>query len=153
MKKIIFALIFVIALSCSTDSETDSLVDFTEQNEQEIQDYIQDNNLNAQRSATGLYYVIDEPGSGERPNSNSNVTVSYRGFFTDGTVFDESDANGVSFDLQQVIPGWTEGIQLFGEGGSGTLLVPSRLGYGNRDFRGIPAGSVLIFEVILISVN
>jgi FKBP-type peptidyl-prolyl cis-trans isomerase FkpA len=69
-----------------------------------------------------------------------------------GEVFDSS-TSGISFNLQQVIKGWTEGITYFKEGGTGILLVPAHLGYGNNDYRGIPGGSVLIFEVELISVN
>lgn len=129
------------------------LVDYDDENKEEILKYISDNNLNATASDSGLYYVIEEEGTGEQPNENSNVTVVYKGYFTDGTVFDESDINGVTFNLSQVIPGWTEGLQYFKEGGSGKLLIPSSLGYGRYDDRGIPGGSVLIFDIELKSVN
>ncbi|NNC50031.1 MAG: peptidylprolyl isomerase, partial [Flaviramulus sp.] len=76
-----------------------------------------------------------------------------KGYYTSGSVFDQSDAEGVSFNLQQVIRGWTEGITYFKEGGSGMLLVPAHLGYGNNNYNGIPGGSVLVFDVTLISVN
>jgi FKBP-type peptidyl-prolyl cis-trans isomerase len=60
--------------------------------------------------------------------------------------FDESSASEITFPLQNVIKGWTEGIPLFKEGGSGTLLIPSHLGYGSNDSNGITGGSVLVFD-------
>lgn len=114
--------------------------------------YIQDNNLNAVPTGSGLYYVIETVGAGAGCNSNSDVTVAYTGYLTDGTVFDQSDAQGVTFNLQQVIKGWTEGIPYFKEGGTGKLLIPSALGYGDQAVGSIPANSVLIFDVNLIDV-
>lgn len=149
MKHILFALALTLFISCSKEKE----VDYVAKNEQEIIAYIAKNNLTAQKSNSGLYYIINEPGTGEQPTQNSNVTVAYKGYFTNGTVFDESTSEGVSFGLQQVIKGWTEGIPYFKEGGSGILLVPAHLGYGNNDNSSIPGGSVLIFEVKLVSVN
>jgi FKBP-type peptidyl-prolyl cis-trans isomerase FkpA len=97
--------------------------------------------------------VINEPGDGAQPTSSSNVTVAYKGYYSNGSIFDQSKAAGISFGLNQVIKGWTEGIPYFKVGGSGILLVPSHLGYGPFDYSGIPGGSVLIFDVKLISVN
>jgi FKBP-type peptidyl-prolyl cis-trans isomerase FkpA len=152
MKHLLTTLLgLVLFISCTKDNN--SIVDYTAKNELEIKDYIAKNNLTAQRSTSGLYYVIDEPGAGTQPTATSNVTVAYKGYFTNGTVFDQSSAAGVSFGLNKVIPGWTEGIQYFKTGGSGILLIPSHLGYGSYNYSGIPGGSVLIFEVKLISVN
>lgn len=147
-----YAFVFFVCslfISCNDSEETDYVV----KNELEIQEYIAANNLNAQKSASGLYYVVNEEGTGVQPTANSNVTVAYKGYFTDKAVFDQSDADGISFNLQQVIGGWTEGITYFKEGGSGILLVPSALGYGSSSRAGIPGGSVLIFEVNLVAVN
>jgi FKBP-type peptidyl-prolyl cis-trans isomerase FkpA len=149
MKHILFALVLTLFVSCSKDKE----IDYVVQNEQEIVAYIAKNHLTAQRSDSGLYYVINDPGTGAQPTQTSNVTVAYKGYFTDGSVFDESSSAGISFGLQKVIQGWTEGITYFKEGGSGILLVPAHLGYGNNDYKTIPGGSVLVFEVKLISVN
>ncbi|WP_188049358.1 FKBP-type peptidyl-prolyl cis-trans isomerase [Flavobacterium sp. GP15] len=149
MKYTLFALIFILFISCSKEKE----VDYTAKNEKEIVAYIAKNKLNAHRSTSGLYYVINELGTGAQPNANSTVTVAYKGYFTDGSPFDESKPEGISFGLQQVIKGWTEGIAYFKEGGSGVLLVPSNLGYGSEGRSGIPGGSVLIFDVKLISVQ
>lgn len=133
--------------------EIELLADYEEINELEITEYIADNGLTATRSDTGLYYVINEEGTGTQPTATSNVTVAYKGYFLDGEVFDESDTSGVSFNLDKVIDGWTEGIAYFKEGGNGILLIPSHLGYGLHEYRGIPNGSVLIFDINLISVN
>lgn len=149
MKKILFALTLMLTLSCSKDKE----VDYVAQNEQEIIAYIAKNKLTAQRSDSGLYYVIIEAGAGKQPTATSNVTVAYKGYFTNGSVFDESNASGISFGLNQVIKGWTEGIPYFKEGGSGVLLIPAHLGYGSNGSGPIPGGSVLIFDIKLNKVN
>ncbi len=150
MKKVLIPLMLLLVFSCSSD---DGETDFTEANDQEIQDYITAQGLNAQKTATGLYYVINEAGSSNRPTASSNVTVAYNGYFTNGTIFDQSNSDGISFNLNQVIPGWTEGLTYFGEGGRGVLLIPSRLGYGNNGRGSIPGGAVLIFDIVLLSVN
>lgn len=150
MKHLPLLFLFVLFLACDKDNGPK---DFTAANEAEIVAYIADNNLTAQRTASGLYYVIEEPGTGSQPVATSNVTVAYKGYYTNRTVFDQSNANGISFNLQGVIRGWTEGIPLFKEGGNGILLIPSHLAYGSSNYQGIPGGSVLIFEVRLISVN
>ena len=144
-------LVLTLFISCSKDTET--VTDYTAKNEQEIKDYLAKNNLTAQRSTSGLYYIINEQGTGTQPTAASNVTVAYKGYFTNGNVFDQSKAEGISFGLNQVIKGWTEGIPYFKTGGSGVLLIPSHLGYGSTNNSPIPGGSVLIFDVKLISVN
>ena len=125
--------------------------DIDELNREEIEKFIGEYNLSASSTASGLYYVIDEEGTGARPNSNSEVKVKYNGYFTDGKLFDQS-TSGITFNLQGVIPGWTEGIPLFKEGGRGMLLIPSKLGYGDRTVGSIPPNSVLIFDIELIKV-
>lgn len=152
MKNILSAfLVLTLFISCSKDKEAN--IDYVAKNELEIKAYIAKNNLTAQRGNTGLYYIINEPGTGAQPTATSNVTVAYKGYFTNGTVFDQSSAAGIAFGLNQVIKGWTEGITYFKPGGSGILLVPAHLAYGSYDYNGIPGGSVLIFEVKLISIN
>ena len=135
-------------MSCSNDDSNNKI-----ETEADILQYISNHNLVTKKSNSGLYYVIQKQGEGAKPTSNSNVTVSYKGYFTNGTVFDQSNTDGVSFNLQQVIKGWTEGITYFNEGGIGMLLIPSELGYGSNDRSGIPGGSILLFEIKLLSVN
>lgn len=152
MKHFLSALVaLTLFISCSKDNSTP--IDYVAQNEKDISEFISNNNLSAQRSDTGLYYVIKEPGTGAQPTATSNVTVAYKGTFLNGTIFDASTNAGITIGLDQVIKGWTEGIPHFKAGGSGMLLIPAHLGYGNYDYRGIPGGSVLIFEINLISVN
>lgn len=150
MKKFFYLLFLVATLTgCSEDE-----INYDAQNEAEIAKYIADNNLTAQKTASGLYYIITKQGSGtENPKSSSNVKMYYKGYFTNGTVFDESTASGVDFTLSNLVPGFSEGAQLLTEGGEATLLIPSRLGYGTNSVGSISAGSVLIFDVKLIKIN
>lgn len=152
--KYILTSLFALTLFISCNSNDDpKKTDYTVENEKEIVDYIAKNKLDAKRTDSGLYYVINEPGDGAQPTASSNVTVAYKGYYSNGSIFDQSKAAGISFGLNQVIKGWTEGIPYFKVGGSGILLVPSHLGYGPFDYSSIPGGSVLIFDVKLISVN
>jgi len=110
---------------------------------------------NATVTASGLKYVVEKEGTGVSPTAASNVTVHYTGKFLDGKVFDSSVQRGqpASFGLNQVIKGWTEGLQLMKEGGKNTFLIPPALGYGANGGGPIPPNSTLIFEVELIKVN
>lgn len=146
MKSYLPLLFIFLIISCSTNEE-----DFSSANDIQIQEYIQANNLNATKTSSGLYYVINDTGSGAKPTSNSDVTVNYIGSFTDGNIFDQG--KNVSFNLQGVISGWTEGLTYFNEDGQGLLLIPSRLGYGSNGSNGIPGGSVLIFNIHLLSID
>ncbi|MBF4473511.1 FKBP-type peptidyl-prolyl cis-trans isomerase [Flavobacterium sp. HJJ] len=160
MKHLLAALaVLTLVISCKNKEEEKAApvkqetVDVAAKNEKEITDYIAKNNLKAEKTESGLYYVINEPGTGTQPTAASNVTVAYKGSFIDGTVFDQSGPEGISFGLDQVIKGWTEGIPLLKTGGSAILLIPSHLGYGDNTMGPIPGGSALIFEVKLIAVN
>lgn len=150
MKTNLLALLFLLFISCGDD---DQPVDYEKRNDEEIQKYLAENDLEAEKSTSGLYYIIEEEGTGIQPTPSDQVRVAYKGYYTNGNVFDQSPAEGITFKLQQVIRGWTEGITYFKEGGSGILLVPSHLGYGPMDYRSIPGGSVLIFEIDLLEVN
>lgn len=158
MKYSFLALVAVLFLSCNDKKKEENVTPVTTteaapNNEAEIVKYIADNHLKATRTESGLYYVIEEAGTGKQPTANSEVTVAYKGAFTNKEVFDQSDEKGISFPLQNVIRGWTEGIQYFKEGGKGILLIPSDLGYGPNGGGPIPGGAVLIFDIKLISVK
>src|SRR6478736_6535019 len=137
MRHLLSSLIaLTLFISCTKPETNNEPIDYTAKNDKEITDYIAKNNLTAQKSDTGLYYVINEPGTGTQPTASSNVTVAYKGYYTNGTIFDKSTDAGISFRLNGVIAGWTEGIPHFKTGGSGILLVPAHLAYGNDDYRG-----------------
>ncbi len=106
-------------------------------------------------TTTGLKYRVLRKGAGKKPTDFDAVTVNYEGWLDNGTVFDSSYERGepATFGLRQVIPGWTEGLQLVGEGGLIELQIPSDLGYGPRGTDGIPGNSQLHFYVELISVQ
>lgn len=105
---------------------------------------------------TGLKYMVIEEGTGVKPGPTDQVTVHYTGRLLDGTIFDSSVQRGepATFGLNQVIPGWTEGLQYMKEGATYVFYIPSDLAYGSRGAgRDIPPFSDLIFEVKLLKVN
>lgn len=105
---------------------------------------------------SGLQYKVLQTGTGEQhPKATDRVKVHYHGTLLNGTVFDSSVDRGqpIDFGLNQVIPGWTEGVQLMVEGEKTRFYIPSQLAYGNRSVGRIPAGSLLIFDVELIKIN
>ena len=119
---------------------------------QSVKDYLSANGLTATQHCSGLFYIIDAPGTGATPSICSAVTVNYEGKLTNGTVFD-SNANGGPFFLYQLIAGWQAGIPLIKTGGSIRLYIPPSLGYGSTANGPIPANSILIFRVDLKSVQ
>lgn len=106
---------------------------------------------------SGLQYRVIEEGTGERPAAEDEVEVHYRGTLITGEEFDSSHERGetATFPLNQVIPGWTEGVQLMREGATYEFFIPSELAYGENPPPGsiILPGSVLIFEVELIDIK
>ena len=141
----------LLFMSCGKDEVTaeDQLLLDTEA----IQKYLADNNLTAQSTSSGLHYIIEEAGEGGHPDLFSTVIVNYKGYYLDGTVFDETPGSPISFPLSNVIVGWQEGIPLFQKGGKGVILVPSYLAYGTRGQGPIPANTPLAFDVELINFN
>ncbi|MDN6320012.1 MAG: FKBP-type peptidyl-prolyl cis-trans isomerase [Marinobacter sp.] len=104
---------------------------------------------------SGLQYEVLEKGEGEQPGSTDTVKVHYTGELLSGEVFDSSRERGepVSFGLNQVIPGWTEGLQLMTEGARYKLYIPSDLAYGPGGNRAIGPNETLIFDVELLAIN
>ncbi|MGN1375735.1 MAG: FKBP-type peptidyl-prolyl cis-trans isomerase [Prevotella sp.] len=104
---------------------------------------------------SGLQYLILKEGSGKKPKATDTVKCHYEGFLIDGTVFDSSVQRGepASFGLNQVIAGWTEGLQLMQEGAKYRFFIPYILGYGESGAgSSIPPFATLIFDVELIEV-
>ncbi len=124
-------------------------------NKAEAQAWLDDvkaKNSKIQVTASGLMYEIVKEGdaSVKATQDADQVMVNYKGTLKDGTVFDQNDS--ISFALNRVIPGWTEGMKLVGKGGEVILWVPSNLGYGERGSNMIPANAALKFDVTLIDV-
>ena len=113
--------------------------------------YVADNNLTGEYTFTDLWFDIETQGSGEQAYSGAEVTVAYTGYLLNGKEFDSSP-EGITFNLDGVIDGWKQGIPKFKEGGKGKLIIPSALGYGKSEKSSIPANSVLIFDIELITV-
>jgi FKBP-type peptidyl-prolyl cis-trans isomerase FkpA len=117
-----------------------------------IEQYLADNNLVAEKLESGLHYIIlDEGRVDEKPGPQDQVEVKYKGYFTSGEVFDQTDGDRtIQFYLSQVIKGWQQAVPLLNRGGKGLFFIPSGLAYGNNPPSGIPANAVLIFEIELI---
>ena len=147
MRKILVLLLAVTFGLTACDNDND----YEEQlaiDKEIIESYLADNGLTAQTTASGVYYIVDNPGTANHPTISSTVTVRYSGKFLSGSEF---DSGTISYPLEGFIEGWQIGIPLFGAGGSGTLYIPSGLAYGTTGSSTIPANSVLIFEMDLIS--
>ena len=107
-------------------------------------------------TASGLQYKVITEGKGDKPKASDKVTVHYKGTLINGEEFDSSYArnNPVTFPLQNVIPGWTEGLQLMTVGSKYQFVIPSALGYGERGAGAkIGPNATLVFEVELISIE
>ncbi len=115
------------------------------------------NNDDVNQTDSGLQYRVLEEGDGPSPSASDEVEVHYRGTLITDEVFDSSYDRGesVTFPLNRVIPGWTEGVQLMNVGSKYQFFIPANLAYGNNPPQGsiIPPGAVLIFEVELLGIN
>ncbi|MEE2671419.1 MAG: FKBP-type peptidyl-prolyl cis-trans isomerase [Bdellovibrionota bacterium] len=120
-----------------------------------INDYMS-KNKDAKKTESGLVYHVLKEGTGATPKAEDIVEVHYHGTLTDGTVFDSSVDRGdkITFPLNRVIKGWTEGLQLIKEGGKIRLIIPADLAYGDAGAPPkIPGGATLQFDVELFKVN
>lgn len=150
MKKIILLLLVVSFISCNDDEKEMTNLG---QTEADIISYIEANNLVAERTEAGVYYVTETKGEGKTPDSDAYVKVNYKAYLLDGSVFDQSEAEGISFDLLNLIPGFKDGIVNFNVGGKGTIIMPPSLAYGDSGISGvIPGGAIIIFDIEIISV-
>ena len=155
MKKIIPILIIAF-LSMQSCKNSDDMLTPAEQLEIDIQlieNFITINNLDAQRTNSGLYYVITEAGRGEdHPGLQDKVKVHYKGYYIDsGAIFDETEADEpLTILLSNTIEGWKEGIQYFTKGAKGMLLIPSGMAYGPYPPMGVKANAVMVFEIELL---
>lgn len=143
MKYILILLVISLFMGCSKSVSTEEQFDA---DIKLIEDYIAANGLTASKTPDGIYYIIQVPGSAEKPKITSEVTVTYKGYFLDGVSFDS--ATKAKFPLYSVIQGWQIGIPKFGRGGKGILLIPSKYGYGTSPVGG-RTSAVLAFDIEL----
>ncbi|MFU0865858.1 FKBP-type peptidyl-prolyl cis-trans isomerase [Kluyvera ascorbata] len=104
---------------------------------------------------SGLLYKVEKEGTGDAPKDSDTVVVNYKGTLTNGKEFDNSYTRGepLSFRLDGVIPGWTEGLKNIKKGGKIQLVIPPDLAYGKTGVPGIPANSTLVFDVELLDIK
>ena len=118
---------------------------------QAVQSYLSSKGItNAVQHCSGIFYVIDNAGSGKHPNGCSEVNVTYKGMLTNGSTFDQGTTD---LRLDEVIPGWRNGIPRVAVGGIIHLYIPPTLGYGPYANGPIPANSILVFDVTLNGVK
>ena len=156
MKFIVLAVVIALAIFYFTRSSANKKLAL--ENTALASDFLAKNKANVDviETASGLQYEVLQKGNGDsHPNARSTVKVHYHGLLMDGTVFDSSVERGepISFPLNQVISGWTEGVQLMVVGDKFKFFIPSELGYGNSATGKITPGSLLIFEVELLAIQ
>ena len=150
MKYLILSFVVVTFLFACEDKQVQQNVDWVTVDDGLIQEYLADQNITAEKHASGIYYEITKEGNGQHPNATSFVKLNYKGYLLYGTVFDQNDEATLS--LANVIQGWQIGIPLISKGGSGVLYIPSYYAYGSSSpSPDIPANSILVFEVDLIN--
>ena len=139
------------------EASRDQAKKIAEKNIREEQEFLAANKQKAgvKETPTGLQYEIIRDAAGAKPGRTSKVRVHYTGTLLNGQVFDSSVQRNepAEFGLNQVIPGWTEGLQLMSEGAKFRFFIPARLAYGERGAPGaIPPNAALIFEVELLKI-
>ncbi|WP_242691695.1 FKBP-type peptidyl-prolyl cis-trans isomerase [Desertivirga arenae] len=154
MKKFLgFAVMLLLIVGGCKKSES---YDFDKQlakDEELIKKFIADNNIQAQRDTSGVYYVVSAPGAGSvKYSTSTSVTVKYKLRLLNGTEIPQT-SEPISFTLGGVIPGWQIGITKIQPGGKVRLLIPSGYAYGPNATGNIPANSVLDFDIELLGVN
>ncbi|HOY06747.1 MAG TPA: FKBP-type peptidyl-prolyl cis-trans isomerase [Saprospiraceae bacterium] len=146
---IMLAAFSLTTMSCLKDNSPEKQL---EDDIQAIKNYLTDHGLTAIERPSGLHYIITQEGTGGNPSPLSTVTVKYKGYLLDGTVFDQtSGTETATFALDGLIEAWQEGIPLLKKGGKGTFFSPSALAYGPNGVGSIAPNSVLIFEIELVN--
>ena len=123
---------------------------------QSVQAYLQSNNIVATEHCSGMFYTVQQQGTGARPNACGAVSVYYKGMLTNGNVFDQTQPNSpAGFNIDGLIAGFRNGLLQMKTGGKMTFYIPPTLGYGSTQQPGspIPANSILIFEVELLGAQ
>jgi len=156
IKEVLFAFMVISLFSCEKQTFYSPYAQL-EEDVNKIDKYLEENNIDAKISNTGLRYVIHDEGLGSTPQAGNIVIVHYVGTFLDGTKFDSSYDRAEPFEythgVGQVIRGWEEGLSYISETGSITLYIPSVLAYGTQGRGDIGPNENLIFDIDLLSVQ
>ena len=148
MRNILYCLLLLFIISCGNKNEENAEVN--------LEEAVMKLKIGEEvTTGSGLKYEVITLGTGEKPGEFDKVEVHYHGTLLDGTVFDSSVDRGetIKFGLNQVIRGWTEGLQLMPTGSKFKFTIPSELAYGEQKTGSIPPNSTLVFEVELFSIE
>jgi FKBP-type peptidyl-prolyl cis-trans isomerase len=144
----------------SVDSISDAMANAElNREDQLLQNFMRQNNLKGTKTASGLYVVMEKEGKGKQPVKGNTVRVAYTGKLLDGTKFDSSFDPGhqpyeFAIETGNAIQGWHEGLKYFKVGGKGKLLMPSKLGYGERGSPPkIGPSQPLVFDIELLEIK
>ncbi len=147
--RLTFILSCLVLIACNKDDDSLSPEEQLQADIEIIQQYLTDNSLSAQSTASGLHYIIEEEGTGANPTVAEPVTFEFTGFFTDNSVWGSSHNGPEAYSLNDIPAGFTEGIPFFKIGGKGKLLMPSALAFGPEGGGGVLPNTVMIFDVDL----
>lgn len=151
-KTVILSLIVTSFFACG--NLENSTVDVLKNPPLTIEQYLSDNNIqNAIETREGIYVQIEKEGSIEKPRVSNKVTIHYKGYLLDNTVFDQTEGEARTYPLGALIAGWQIGIPYIGKGGKCKLIIPPHLGYGSNDVGPIPGNSILVFDIELEDFN
>ena len=160
MKKILFGILVVAGFSSCLKGESGVSCKYDEcglkapaSEIQAVQAYLSANSITATQHCSGMFYTIDQPGTGAAPTICNTIIANYEGRLTNGTVFDKTTTTPLTVGLSQLITGFKNGLPLIKAGGKITLYIPPSLGYGSTQQGSIPANSILIFSVDLLGVQ
>ena len=160
MKKLMILLAVVVGLSACGDKKKKHKAESTQQNTEAVAEETTPQQAVTPKEGytmteSGLQYKVLRDAKGPKPGPTSRVKVHYEGTLLDGKVFDSSyeRKEPIVFGLNEVIPGWTEGVQLMSVGSMYEFIIPAELAYGPRELPGIPANSTLVFKVELLGIE
>lgn len=144
-------MLILACVGCSKDKEL-SVGEQQAKDVAEIDNYLEENQIDAQVHESGIRYMVKIKGGGQSPKASDIVKVKYKGYFFSGQTFDANNT-GISFRLSQLIDAWKLMIPEMQEGGKITIYAPSRYCYGKTGSGSIPPNSNLIFDIELLAVN
>ena len=150
MKQIILYILGVLILTACNTYSDDDLTSF----DQQIQHYLKTNNLDFEKSESGIYYSIIHGGDGEEfIRLTDQVTFTYKGSFLSGEVFQViQQQDALTFQVRELIAGWQEGLSYLRNHGKIHLIVPPHLGYGSKKTGLIEPNSILVYELEVLEV-